>query len=109
MTERVVNVTDATFATEVEGAGLPVLLDMWAPWCAPCLMLGPVLQELAEEHAETLRVCKLNVDENPETAAKLGVSAIPTVVLFAGGKEAHRLIGVQPKWAYLEAVRKAQT
>ena len=104
MSENLHDVTDASFETEVKNAELPVLLDLWAPWCGPCRMVAPVLEALADENAGSLKVCKLNVDENPDTAAQLGVSAIPTVVLLQAGQEVQRFVGVQPKAAYQRAI-----
>ena len=79
-----VKVTDANFAAEVERSPLLVLLDMWAPWCRPCVMLAPVIEELAAEMAGRVRVAKLNVDENPATAARFGVQSIPTLAAASG-------------------------
>ena len=92
-----VTVTDATFAAEVERSPLPVLVDAWAPWCAPCRMIAPVVEELAAELAGRVRVAKLNVDENPATAARFGIQSIPTLLVLRGGREVDRMIGVQPK------------
>ena len=92
-----VTVTDATFAAEVERSPLPVLLDMWAPWCGPCQMIAPVLEELATEMAGRVRVGKLNVDENPATATRFNVRSIPTLLVLKAGREVDRIVGVQPK------------
>ena len=92
-----VTVTDATFSTEVERSPLPVLLDMWAPWCGPCRMIAPVLEELAAELAGRVRVAKLNVDENQFTASRFNVRSIPTLLVLKSGREVDRLVGVLPK------------
>ena len=102
-----VTVTDATFATEVERSPLPVLLDMWAPWCGPCRMVGPVVEELAKEMAGRVRVAKLNVDENPATAARFHVQSIPTLLVLKGGREMERIVGVQPKAAIVQRLERA--
>ncbi|HEY4911014.1 MAG TPA: thioredoxin, partial [Methylomirabilota bacterium] len=94
---RPVTVTDATFSAEVERSPVPVLVDAWAAWCGPCKMIAPVIDELAAEMAGRVRMAKLNVDENPLTAARFDLRSIPTLLLFKGGREADRIVGVQPK------------
>ena len=104
-----VTVTDATFAAEVERSPLPVLLDMWAPWCGPCQMIAPVLEELATEMAGRVRVGKLNVDENPATAIRFNVRSIPTRLVLKAGQEVDRIVGVQPKAEITRLLQRVST
>jgi thioredoxin 2 len=97
ISDQPVNVTDATFGAEVERFPLPVVLDLWAPWCQPCRVAAPILDALAVEMAGRVRVAKINIDENPATAARFNVQSIPTLLVFKGGREVDRMIGVQPK------------
>jgi thioredoxin 1 len=93
--------TDATFDTEVAGTGTPIIVDFWAPWCGPCRMVGPVIDEIAQEHADKVTVGKLNVDENPATAQKYGIMSIPTIILFKDGEPAKKVIGARSKADFL--------
>ena len=104
---RPVTVTDVNFAAEVERSPVPVLLDLWAPWCAPCRVVAPVLEELAQEMAGRVRVAKLNVDENPATARRFQVRSIRTLLVLKGGKEIDRIIGVQPKGEIAKRAQRA--
>ena len=92
-----VTVTDATFLDEVARSPLPVVLDMWAAWCGPCRQLAPLLDELATQYAGRLKIAKLNVDENPDTAARFNVRSLPTLLVFNRGRETDRIVGLQPK------------
>jgi thioredoxin 2 len=100
-------VTDASFRNDVERASLPVLLDLWAPWCGPCRTIAPVIEELAREMVGRVKVAKLNVDENPATAARFNVMSIPTLLILKGGREVERIVGVQPKSEIVRRLERA--
>jgi thioredoxin 1 len=91
------NVSDTNFQAEVLESEQPVLVDFWAPWCGPCRMVAPVLEEIAAEQADKLRIVKLNVDDNQQTAAKYGVMSIPTMIVFKNGQPAKTIVGAYPK------------
>jgi thioredoxin 1 len=98
------HVTKENFETEVLKSDKPVLIDFWAPWCGPCKMLGPVVEEVAGETAGKAKVCKVNVDEQPEIAEAFGVSSIPTLVVMKDGKVTNAAVGFKPKASLLAMI-----
>lgn len=105
--EKVFNVTDATFEAEVLKAEKPTLIDFWASWCAPCKAIAPIVDELAAEYEGKIKVTKMNVDENPMTPSKYGVRGIPTLILFKDGKVLDQKVGAVPKAQLAEMLKKA--
>ncbi len=103
MSDSLLHVNDGNFQSEVLDSDMPILVDFWAPWCAPCNILGPVIEELAEEYKGKLKVAKMNVDESPATPGQYGIRGIPTVILFKGGQVADQVVGVVPK-AHLKSM-----
>ena len=101
MADNVLEFTDGNFQSDVIDADQPVLVDFWAPWCGPCKMLAPTIEELASDYGGRARVGKMNTDENPQTATTHQISAIPTVMLFKGGEIVERFVGVTPKEKFL--------
>jgi thioredoxin 2 len=102
---RTVGVEDRDFNRIILQSPLPVLLDCWAPWCGPCKMIGPILEDLAAEWKGRIRIAKLNVDENPETANQFQVRSIPTMLIFDHGKLMNTLVGALPKHQIIEALK----
>lgn len=100
-----ITITDANFAAEVERSELPVMVDLWAPWCPPCRTIAPVIEQLAAELSGRVKVGKLNTDENQSTASRFGVRSIPTILIFKGGREVDRLVGAHPKNTILSRLR----
>jgi len=99
-------VTDKTFEADVLKADGVVLVDFWASWCMPCQMLGPIIDELGDELGDKVKVCKMNVDENRETAGKYNIMSIPVVFVFKGGKVVEQIVGLRQKDDYMNAISK---
>ncbi len=99
-------VSDATFEKEVLQADKPVLVDFWAPWCAPCLAIMPVIEEIAKAYSDRIKIAKINVDENPETPQRYGIRGIPTLIFFSRGKVEETLVGLQPKEKIIEVITR---
>lgn len=107
MSDAIVHVTDASFEAEVLSADLPVLVDFWAEWCGPCKMIAPVIAEIADEYAGKLKVCKLDVEANTETAPKLGIRGIPTLMIFKNGEAEATKVGALSKTQLSEFINSA--
>ncbi len=106
MAENVMEFTDANWNSEVLEAEMPVVVDFWAPWCGPCRQLAPTIEKLAGELNGKVKIGKMNTDENQDTPGGLRISAIPTVLIFQGGKEVDRLVGVNPESKFKSALSK---
>lgn len=100
-----VKVNDTNFREEVLESNLPALVDFWAPWCAPCSIVAPVVEGMAKEYEGRLKVCKLNVDESPKTSSEYGIMSIPTLAIFNGGDMVDRIIGAVPKEVIEEKIK----
>ncbi len=100
--------SDQDFQAEVLQSTEPVLVDFWAPWCGPCRMIAPIVEELATENTGAVKVAKINIDDSPNTAASYGVSSIPTLMIFKNGEVIDRFVGVQPKKRLQEAIEQAK-
>ncbi len=107
MSEHIVHVSDASFDAEVLNADLPVLVDFWAEWCGPCKMIAPVLEEIAGEYQGKLKVCKVDVDANPEIPPKFGIRGIPTLILFKDGSAEATKVGALSKSQLVEFINSA--
>ncbi|HMC51409.1 MAG TPA: thioredoxin [Acidimicrobiales bacterium] len=105
MAQGIATLSDATFDEEVKTADVPVLVDFWAEWCGPCKMIGPLLEEIATEQTGRLRIAKLNVDENLETARRFEVMSIPTMILFKDGDVQLRIVGAKGKGQLLQELQ----
>jgi thioredoxin len=102
-------VTDGSFAADVLGAGVPVLVDCWAPWCGPCRMIAPTIDQLAAESGGRYVIAKLNTDENPRVAGQFRIDAIPTMLIFHRGQLVDRIVGLQPKPVIVQRLERAAT
>ena len=107
MSEHIVHVTDASFEEEVLGSEVPVLVDFWAEWCGPCKMIAPVLSELADEYEGKVKVCKVDVDANPDIPPKFGIRGIPTLILFKDGNAEATKVGALSKAQLGEFIKEA--
>ncbi|HKO41878.1 MAG TPA: thioredoxin [Pyrinomonadaceae bacterium] len=106
MSEQVKHITDSSFEQDVLQSAKPVLVDFWAEWCAPCRMIGPIIDQIASEFASSATVVKLNVDDNTASAQRFGIKGIPTLILFSEGKEVERVVGATSKDAITRIIEK---
>ena len=102
-----IEINDSNFKSEVTDSAMPVLVDFWAPWCGPCRMIAPILEELAKEYDGKVKVVKINVDDSPNTASEYGIRSIPTLILFKDGKVFEKTVGAQSKENLKQLVDKS--
>jgi thioredoxin 1 len=106
MANKTIEVTEATFEETIGKSALPVIVDFWADWCPPCKMIAPVMEDLATEYAGRVKVCKVNVDNNPKLASRFGVRSIPTILFFKDGEIKDQVIGALPRNQFVERLNK---
>jgi thioredoxin 1 len=99
-------VSDANFEAEILQSNVPAVVDFWAPWCGPCKMIGPIMEQLAAHYGEKVKIVKMNVDESPDTPTKYGIRGIPTVIVFKGGQEVDKLVGAAPKSRFEDMINR---
>ncbi|MBN2312818.1 MAG: thioredoxin [Sedimentisphaerales bacterium] len=104
MAGSVIELTDATFDETVHNSDTPVLVDFWAPWCGPCKMIAPIIQEIADEYTDKAKICRLNTDDARDSAMEFGISAIPTLILFKDGQMQKKWVGLTSKKNIVEAI-----
>ncbi len=107
MAGNMIDFTDQNFESEVIGSDTPTMVDFWAEWCAPCKMIAPTVEALADEYEGKIRVGKLNIDENPSTPTKFGIRGIPTLIIFKGGQPVNQIVGVKSKAELKKAIESA--
>lgn len=105
--QHVTEVSDATFEREILQSAMPTLVDFWAPWCGPCRVVGPIVEELAAQYSGRIKVAKMNVDNNPVTSGKYGIRGIPTLILFKDGEAVDQIVGAVPKGQIEALLQKA--
>lgn len=105
--KRLLHLTDDTFSEEILNSDEPAMVDFWAPWCGPCKAVGPIVEELAAEYFEKVKIAKINVDENQKTAAQYSVRSIPTLIMFKGGESVDQIVGLVSKAKLEEMIKKA--
>ena len=106
MSTAIIQTTDATFDKEISEAGMPVMVDFWAPWCAPCRTMGKTLEQVAPEYQDKVRILKINVDENPEVAGRFGIQSIPTLLFYTDGEPIGQIPGALPPDALREVLNR---
>jgi thioredoxin 1 len=107
MAENIVQITDQNFGEAVLKSDKPVVIDFWAAWCRPCLMMAPIFEEFSREYASKMVFAKLNTDENQQTAFKLGIQGIPTLIFFSGGREVNRVVGLESREMLRRSIESA--
>ncbi|MEJ2503457.1 MAG: thioredoxin [Gemmatimonadota bacterium] len=106
MADKVMELQDTSFSSEVEGSEGVVVVDFWAPWCAPCRMVAPIIEDLADEYDGTVRFVKVNVDESPGVASRYGIRSIPTIGIFRDGEAVNGVVGAVPKQVLIQAIEE---
>jgi thioredoxin 1 len=104
MTDSVIELTDAAFDQTIHSSDVPVLVDFWAPWCGPCVMIAPILKEIADEYGDKVKICRLNVDDARDSAMEFGISAIPTLILFKDSQVQKKWVGLTSKKNLADAI-----